>query len=845
MARIVCWLSLDIPVINRRSRIDAPTTLRSVFELGHLIEREIDSFGGVAAQQLQIESSALGIFESVQPALECAFDLQLRLVAQGWPARIVLFVAEQSERDVVDGLVLSRAELLRVQALEGSIFAESTTASLAGDEPMEQGRWATVGPSQTTSDLLVMLEHPELPTPQTDLGNRRGANNLPRRLTALIGREADVAGVTERFYLSRLVTVTGPGGIGKSRVTIQSAYDMLERQPDGVWWHDCRTSTSPNALAESLLSVLPRPREGEDSPLRRLQDTLRQRELLIVLDNAEESLEHVAVVVEEIGESCPNVAFLISSRKPLKVVGESVYRLGTLPSEGPDAPAVQMFLSRIRLHHPEFEPSSAQFNQIRSVCRALDGFPLAIEIAAAQHPDVSLAQIERRVTQGMLDLKLKRKGMTATLDAVVGWGYETLRPGDQAVLRAVSVFPDRFTVEMAGAVASKRNLAAALQRLSEASLLEHDERGYGWLTPIRAVAARELRATGGEDRVRQLACAYLITELESYYEAGRPFPEWIRTCDLLHTLAFEALGWLMKGPIRDDTAFRIVYGLYDYWYSQGRFAEGETMARRLLSKSQSRPTFERIRLFNVSGILRMQQGEHRDAAIDLHHGLELARQIGGALLESKMLCNYALALCRIPRLEEALVAIERACDLWPEHGDLSVHCFNLLNAANVQLVARDFEGALATVGSLREIGVPAALQANTDLTEASLLGLMGQNERAQPVLESVLLQHIEAGNTRHILITLRSLVSTLAAQGLFRQAATVSGLVDQLQLRFTVWMAPCNVELYSQSLDQCRAALGDAFESEVEIGRDVTIEEFGDFLRRRGAPSLESIDDER
>jgi tetratricopeptide (TPR) repeat protein len=301
----------------------------------------------------------------------------------------------------------------------------------------------------------------------------------------------------------------------------------------------------------------------------------------------------------------------------------------------------------------------------------------------------------------------------------------------------------------------------------------------------------------------------------------------------------------MKGPIRDDTAFRIVYGLYDYWYSQGRFAEGETMARRLLSKSQSRPTMERIRLFNVSGILRMQQGEHRDAAIDLRHGLDLARESGNLLVEAKVLCNYALALCRIPRLDEALSSVQRACALWPEHGDLSAHSCNLLNAANVQLVSRDFQGALATLATLREAGVPAALQANTDLTEASLLAFIGQHERAQPVLEDVLLHYIDLGDTRQTLVTLRMLVATLCAQGLHRQAAAVSGLVEQLQSRFTVWQAPCNVELYAQALDQCREALGDAFESEVDLGREVTAEEFGDFLRRRGAPSFESTEDER
>lgn len=845
MARIVCWLSLDIPVVVRRSRIDAPTAAKSVAHLADRVDRGFIAAGGTPAQHLQLESSALGLFMSTRQALVAAVDLQRMLVGEGWPARMVLFLSEQEDPEYIDGDVLQRAEMLRAQVPEGAIVAESATAMLMGELTPDDGAWTLIGPSETTYDTLMLLDHPSLPKPPTELLDRRSANNLPRRLTALIGRDEDVAGVTERFYLSRLVTVTGPGGIGKSRVTVQAAYDLLERQPDGVWWLDCTAAASVDTLAESLLSILPNRREGEDSPRQRLKQTLRERELLIVLDNAEESLESVGGLIEEVTETCPNVAFLVSSRKPLRVVGESVYRLGSLATDGPDAPATQLFLNRIRLNKPDFEPSAAQAKLIRSVCRALDGFPLAIEIAASLHPEVSLSQIERRVTQDILELKLKRKGASATLDAVVGWGYDSLRVGDRAVLRALSVFPDEFTDAMAAAIIDSKDMAHALRRLVDASLLEATESGYRWLNPIRAVALRALKAAGEESPVRQRICTFLVRELESLYDEPRPFAEWIATCDQLHSAALDAVAWLLRGPIRDDTAFRVVYGLYDYWYSQGRFAEGESIARRVLAKSQSRPIMERVRLFSASGLLRMQQGAHRDAAVDLRNALELAREVANLVVESKTLCNYALALCRIPRLDEALVAANEATRLWPDHGNAHVHATNLVNLANIHLCRREFSEALVQIAKLRELGVPNSLEHNCDLTEASLWSQLGRAEEAQPVLERLLLLYIGRRDTRLTLTTLILLVTVLAQQGLYRQAATVSGLVDQLQQQFTLWVAPCSIERYQEAMDRCRAKLGEDFESEIAVGRDVTIEEFGDFLNRRGAPSLESTEDER
>ncbi|MCC7434280.1 MAG: AAA family ATPase [Methanoregulaceae archaeon] len=840
MSRIVCWLSLDIPILDRRSRIDGPSAARHVNELGAWIAALVRESGGVAAQDMQIESSALGLFETVCPTIEAAIAIQTRLAEEGCPARLVILVHEQPDRNTVPQSVLSRAERLRGSAPEGAIVADLATVTLCGEEPLDAARWRRLAAADAPEPISA-LDHPSLPPVVDPPAASHLKNNLPRQFTAFVGRNDDIEGIIERFYLSRLVTVVGPGGIGKTRTAVQVGYELLDRQPDGVWWVDCRSSATSDALAEALLRALPDSRLGEAAPMERLLNTLRHRETLILLDNAESVLDTAAEIIERVGQTCPNVAFLVTSRRPLKVAGESVFRLGPLPATDTRSPAVKLVLDRISLHHPEFEPNPAQLRSILAICRHLDGFPLALELAAAQYPHRALASIERQVRQSMLELKPNlRNGAARTLAAVVSWGYESLRPGDQRLLRCLSVYPDRFTPEMATVLCTSRQPEKILARLEEGSFIQRDDQGYRWLEPIRQFARSELSRSADEAATLDRATRYAIDEVESLYSASRDFAEWVRVCDRLLPFLLEVLDRHLRGPVRDDVPFRIVYGLYDYWYSQGRFAEGETLARRLLAKSAQRPTLEQLRLCNVSGILRMQQGRHRDAAGDLQRALELSKDMGSPVIEAKLMSNYALALCRIPRLAEAIVAVERACDLSADLDDRSTHIANLINGANVHLANRDLPRVREYLERARSFEPAGLLSNNLDLTEASLLCHERQYARAQAMLETVIVTFIREHNARATQASLMRLLPALVHQGLHRQAAAVSGLMGKLRSRFSMWMIPWAVDDYDEALMIAREALGESFEAEAAIGAELTEVEFAEFLEKRGALDVES-----
>jgi tetratricopeptide (TPR) repeat protein len=236
----------------------------------------------------------------------------------------------------------------------------------------------------------------------------------------------------------------------------------------------------------------------------------------------------------------------------------------------------------------------------------------------------------------------------------------------------------------------------------------------------------------------------------------------------------------------------------------------------------------------------MQQGRHRDAAGDLQRALELSKDMGSAIIEAKLMSNYALALCRIPRLAEAIVAVERACDLSADLDDRNTHIANLINGANVHLANRDLPRVREYLERARSFEPVGLMKNNLDLTEASLLCHKGQYARAQAMLETVIVTYIREHNPRATQASLMRLLPALAHQGLYRQAAAVSGLMGKLRSRFSMWMIPWTIDDYDEALMIAREALGESFEAEAAIGAELTEVEFAEFLERRGALDVES-----
>lgn len=355
-------------------------------------------------------------------------------------------------------------------------------------------------------------------------------HNMVRPATAFFGRAAEVASLRGRVSAGRLVTLVGPGGVGKTRLAIETALEATADWEDGVWFVDLAPLDDANLVPEAFaaaLGVAPSP--GRDRWTTVL-DHLATRRALVIVDNCESFLEACAARLTSLIASCPAVGLLATSREPLQVAGELVERVQPLglptatPGSGGDpagAPAVALLLDRVRLVRPEVVLSRAELDTAAAICRHLDGLPLAIEIAAAHTGHLSLDEILVGLTDRFRLLRSRNRSLPErqrTMEGVLDWSYRLLDPDEQMALRRLSVFAGPFSLD--GALAALDGDEARPElvwALVDASLaiahLADNETRYRLLETVRIYAARAAEAQGDTAAAARGAAAWYLARL--------------------------------------------------------------------------------------------------------------------------------------------------------------------------------------------------------------------------------------------------------------------------------------------------------------------------------------------
>jgi predicted ATPase/DNA-binding CsgD family transcriptional regulator len=413
---------------------------------------------------------------------------------------------------------------------------------------------------------------------------------VPR--TSLVGRAADVAKVADLLAEHRLVTVTGPGGVGKTRLAAAVAAEIAGRFADGAWLAELAATLDPSlipgAVAEALGLQL--------APGVGLPDVLGRRQLLVVLDNCEHVIEAAASLCESLLAAADDVRVLATSREPLAVAGESRYRLGPLrlPVLDPDAPAlpdgagsiadaVTLFADRARLVDPAFVVNAESARLVAQIVTALDGMPLAIELAAARIESLGLDQLSARLDD-RLRLLTGSGRMTgsrhASLAAAADWSYRLLKAEQQQVFRALSVFPGPFTLEAAAVIAGP-SAGTAVLHLVDCSLVVPPKAGpdgrarYALLETLRAFASERLAEAGENDAAEAAIAGYAVDMAEAaaaglLTTAGEPAAvSWL---DAEGATLQHALSWALEHDGR--LALRLATSLAYWWQVRSRHAEG-------------------------------------------------------------------------------------------------------------------------------------------------------------------------------------------------------------------------------------------------------------------------------
>ena len=550
-----------------------------------------------------------------------------------------------------------------------------------------------------------------------------GRSNLPAPLTSLIGRageEASLAALlrSDATAQGRLLTLIGPGGVGKTRLALAVAAAVSDAYQDGAWLLELASLSDPAGVTDALAGLLGLREERGRAPLSTIVAYLRDRQALLVLDNCEHLVDACAALAAALLRSCPRLRIVATSQVALEVGGER--RHPVAPLRTPDLtdlpaaeqlmenPAVALFVARARDRDPAFALTSFTARACAEICAQLDGIPLAIELAAARVSVLPVAAIAARLDDR---LRLLTGGPRSalprqqTLRAALDWSHDLLDEPARIVLRRLSVFAGGCTLAVAetvcaGGAVDEWGVLDLLDQLVNRSLLGLDMRAgdarYRLLETVRQYARERLRAAGEEATLdRHLDC---VTELALEAEAMLVGPEqrvWLDRLDAEHDNLRAALGWALDRAggddsvplaVRADRGLRTTGALWRYWYIRGHFREGRDWLERALAHSASHQAgAAQATALRGAGILAFSQGDYDAARRLCQESLEVAEGLGDRQGVAVALSILGSVAVNTGDYERAIALSEQSLALQREGGDRRGIAVALNNLGTIRL----------------------------------------------------------------------------------------------------------------------------------------------------------------
>lgn len=548
------------------------------------------------------------------------------------------------------------AQLMRYHTYAGDAAKARTIYQACEKALLELG----LSPSTSTKSLLEQIEADALPDP-----GRTIPHNLPTSLTRFVGRTDDLEAVKSRLTESRLVTLTGLGGVGKTRLALKISHELVETFDDGAWWIDLASLEDPDLVVQTVAKVLG-VRDAPGQPLlETLSDQLKPKRLLLVLDNCEHVLEASAQLAKTLLEACPQLNVLATSRDDLGLVGETQWAVGPLSlpellDEAPDIDVLKqfesviLFVERARAVKPNFQLSEENAHSVAYLCHQLDGIPLALELAAARVKVLSVQKLVERLGDsfGLLSGGRKAVPRQQTLRATIDWSYDPLADEEKTLLNRLSVFRGGFSLEAAEAVCAGGILEADdildwLGQLVEKSLVEvaPDGERYRLLQIVKQFSREQLDAAGEIEILNDIHLAYFV-ELGADSQLGLVGPEqkiWLQTLEAEHNNLRAALAWGLE-QVRAEDVLRLSAGLGRFWGFSGRMGEGRKWLARALELRKETPLLVQGNALHWQGSLAGQQGDLDAAELALRESLELYQACDnpkGVCAVLNMLANVA------------------------------------------------------------------------------------------------------------------------------------------------------------------------------------------------------------
>jgi predicted ATPase/DNA-binding winged helix-turn-helix (wHTH) protein len=705
--------------------------------------------------------------------------------------------------------------------------------------------------------------------------------NLPHPTTRVFGRERDVAAVREGLAVSRLVTLTGPGGIGKTRLALEAASGLVPDFPAGVWVVELASVADPSGVPHAVAAALG-VREGADA-VGSLRAWLADRRLLVVLDNCEHVVEAAAALVADLLRAGGGLRVLATSREALAVPGEAVRAVQPLA----EADAVGLFLDRARLRNPDFERSRDDSKAIAEVCVGLDGIPLALELAAARARVLSAAQIAARLGDRLRLLAPAGRATPSrhrTLRDAVDWSHDLLPEEERALFRRLSVFAGGWTLEAAEAVCREPEVLDLLDRLVDKSLVtaegQNGDARYRMLETIRQYAAEKLCEAGEDVALRARHLAWFATLMTRLFESARDAisGERLRTsvADYDNLRAAMGYGFGPGGDAEAATRIAVVLGLF--WQLRGHWSEGRRWLELALAAGPAVSPPVRAGALLWAGALAHDQGDLERARSLLEESLALRREeghvdrIGGAI---HILANV---LERMGRADAAVAYREEFFSLMRESGNargiasaatgLGLNALGrgdyeraavwfaealagvestgnpanvavaLHNLGDVALHRGDLEGAMEllerSIAAARDAGALRVVAHSTHALGYAAVELGRYDEATARLLEALEIDE-EEGDREGMAFVLEGLARAAAARGDAARSMRLAGAAHALRESIGAPVPSFEGEVLARDIAAARGALGDAAADEAfREGRAMALERAVAFAREPG-----------
>ena len=682
-------------------------------------------------------------------------------------------------------------------------------------------------------------------------------HNLPKAFTSFVGREQQVTGLKGLLRQSRLLTLSGAGGCGKTRLALELAGQVSEDYADGVWLVELAPLADPDLISQTVAEALGLKERTGETFEQIIIGYLAGKRVLLVLDNAEHLLAGCAVLAQNLLQRCSQLSILATSRERLAVSGELSYRVPSLTVPDPRqkytaetlAPyeSARLFIERARLQQPHFAVTAQNATAIASICAHLDGIPLAIELAAARVRAISVEEVNQRLDRRfslLADRSMATLPRQRTLRATIDWSYDLLSEPEKAVLCRASVFAGGFTIEAAERVLSgdaveEVSVLDALISLTDKSLVQAEEHAgttrYGQLETVRQYGRDRSQERGEPPSCERAHLAYFLALAESA-EAGLRGAErqaWMERLEAEHENLRAALTFASSPNVDPVAGLRFAGALFPFWLLGGHWGEGRGWLSRFLEVVPGdRAGSVRAKALNGAGTLAHFQEDVKSARSFLEEGLAICRKLDDRRGIAATLNNLGITLSTVGD-PAARVLLEESLAIAREIGDRWGATRVLMTLAQALLDQGDSGAARVLAEEARDIQCQIGAQEDALESVAAIALEQGDAAAGLTICRHALATPIARHNAQLLLETATCAESAL---GTFTRAAMIWGHAERLRQESGTPLRRFSRRRHERSVASARAALADdaAFEAAWARGAAMTTEQAIAFVLHPG-----------